>query len=193
MALLLLPAAALAGRGVLSAITYQLDRPLQIESTAAALLGLFPGAVAVQRSFGSTNVVGALAPAAGLLSSVAFVVSLAAIGWKSWPRLAAERPAAERNQALVRALIAALVAFMVWNRVFSPQYLVWILPVGVALSLRRGAGALLAVLCVVFALTQLVYPVFYAHLESLAPWACALVLARNGLLAWWGWRILCSA
>jgi hypothetical protein len=188
LALFVAPALALAGRGALSAITYQLDRPLQIESTAAALLGMVPGAVSIERSFGSTNVIGALAPAASALSTIALLAALAGIGWITWPRLASDRPTTERNAAMIRALVAALVAFMVCNRVFSPQYLVWILPVGVALSLRRGA--MLAVLCVVFALTQLIYPVSYAHLEALAPWACALVLVRNGLLAWWGWQLL---
>ena len=60
---------------------------------------------------------------------------------------AAARPRSDRR-ALVLASLGAVAAFACLGRVLSPQFLVWIVPLGVlafawrmhALALRRGAG-----------------------------------------------------
>ena len=79
---------------------------------------------------------------------------------------------------------------MAFGKVCSPQYLVWILPLGLGLSLEHRRRAPLVLLLALFAVTQLVYPILYGRLEALRPGVCALVLARNALLLAWSGLLL---
>src|SRR5262249_16907845 len=81
-------------------------------------------------------------------------------------------------------VIATLVVLMATGKVFSPQYLIWLLPLGLLVSIERG-GSLPFLFIVVMALTQLIFPFSYGSLHALRPWACALVLLRTGLLLYW--------
>jgi len=78
-----------------------------------------------------------------------------------------------------------MVLFMVFGRMFSPQYLIWILPLGLLLSLRVS-GRLTGLLLVVFCLTQIVLHA----LDTLSTWAFVVLFLRNGLLLLWsGWLL----
>jgi hypothetical protein len=182
-----------AGGHLVDMLRYHADRPLQIESTWGALMGLLhavaPGAVQVEKTFGSTNVAGTLGHAASSLSTLVTVAGLLAVYVVTWRRLAAPA-AADRARATLAATVAVFAVFITCSKLSSPQYLVWILPMGLALSLADGDRAELSLLLVVLALAQLVYPVSYARLESLRPGACALVLARNLTLIVWTVRLL---
>ena len=178
---LFLPVWLLAGPGLLEAVRYQAERPVQVESTAAALLGLLrtvaPAVGGPVESHGSTGVEGP-----GVAPLLLATELLLAVGWiglarrLSTPRLSIG--------AMAAAAMASLVLWMTLGRVFSPQFLVWVLPLAALVGALHGRRALLlfAGICI---LHQAVYPGAYASLKDLAPWACALVLARNlGLLAW---------
>ena len=115
---------------------------------------------------------------------VAAVAAIAGVGaFKSW------RGAS--FAALFPALSLSLVlAFIVFNKVGSPQYLTWLIApmvLGIVIDRRRwwpvAAVALLAAL-----LTQLVYPIMYGLLLVQDPRAAAVLTARNVvmvvLLAW---------
>jgi hypothetical protein len=197
--LIFVPALASAGGRLWETLRYHTARPVQIESTWGAALGLVhavaPDWVAVEKTFGSTNVAGRLGPLCNRLSTLATLLGLAGVYALAWRRLAAvdgdDGPARQaRARIALEAAAAAFVAFIALGKVCSPQYLVWILPLGVGLSLddrRRAPLVLLLALC---GLTQLVYPVLYGRLESLRPGVCALVLARNGLLLAWAGLLL---
>lgn len=198
LAATVVPALRVAGDGLYDFARYHAARPLQIESTWAALLGLFArGSVSVQRSFGSTNLAG---PAVRWLSPVAalgpIAAALALAGWL-WRAFRLLPPGESGDGARARAALAAgcasLVAFMVLGKVFSPQYLGWILPLGAALSLVDGRRRARLLFLALMGATQLVYPIAYGALESLAPWACALLLARNAVAAAWAIAILDGA
>ena len=183
---LLLPVLALAGLALLEAVRYHSQRPVQVESTAAALLGLVrvvaPGVGGAVQSHGSTGVVG---PGAGPLAEgcqLLLVVGLGAVAWR------ARRTGNVAALALVA--MAPLVLWMTLGRVFSPQFLVWVLPLAALAGALRGRRAL-AAFAVICALNQAVYPGAYESLKDLAPWACALVLVRN--LALLGWTLLLLA
>ena len=88
---------------------------------------------------------------------------------------------------IVRGQVAVLVIYMISGKVFSPQHLVLLLPLGLFLSLRRGPR-LTRLLLVVLGLTQLVFPALYDQLKGLSAWAFAVVLLRNCLLL--GWALL---
>ncbi|GAA3767800.1 hypothetical protein GCM10022240_20270 [Microbacterium kribbense] len=80
--------------------------------------------------------------------------------------------------------LALVTAFIIANKVGSPQYLTWIvvpLVTGLVIERRRwGPPAVLAL--VVSALTQVVYPMTYGGLLLAQPGPAAVLTARNVLL-----------
>jgi hypothetical protein len=193
LAVVVLPWLLSAGWSLLDLLAYHRDRPLQIESSAGALFALLGGrAVSQVYTFGSYNLVGPHLATVLSLTSVVTVGGLLGLGGTIWHRLAgldaAERRAGGEAELLIGATLAALIVLMVGGKVFSPQYLVWLLPLAVYLSVgdRLALGLLLAV-C---GLTQLVYPILYGLLMELWPAVLLLALLRNGLLIAWGLYIL---
>ncbi len=182
-----------AGQQVLEVFRYHADRPLQIESTWGALLGLLHalglGAASVELTYGSINVI---APAARLLAPLAYVATAAgllAVYAVTWRRLDADS-AAERGRVVLEASAAVFAVFVACDKVASPQYLVWILPRGVALSLTAPGRACLVLFLLFMGLAQAVYPIAYDSLQELQAAACLLVLARNSTLLAWGILLL---
>jgi hypothetical protein len=177
--LVVAPFFAVAGRAVLESAQYHVARPLQIESTGAALVALLARpSLAVVQSYGSVNLVGAPADwARGVCGPLALVAIAASYGYAAL-RLERARDDEARERALVAAVLAPLAAFMLTAKVFSPQYLVWLLPLAVLATLARGGGGrwLWLGICVA---SQIIYPAVYPELIRLAPWMCALLLARN--------------
>ncbi|GGH47632.1 glycosyltransferase 87 family protein [Microbacterium album] len=113
--------------------------------------------------------------------------SIAALGWHK----------AARGASIVRLLpplsLALVTALIVFNKVGSPQFHVWLIPPLVLwLVLDRRRAFPLAVLALVAALlTQLVYPVLYGHLLAAAPTAVAVLTVRNAtLIALLAWSVL---
>ncbi len=175
-------------------------RPLQLESTGAAVLGLlqagWPGSVETVMSYGSYNLlpVGpALAGCEALLRKLCAPLLLLGVLWVyvrtglRMRALARRGALAELGEWALRGQVAVLVIYMISGKVFSPQYLVWLLPLGLFLSLRRGPRLTRLLLCVL-GLTQLVFPALYDQLKGLHAWAFAVVLLRNCLLL--GWALL---
>jgi hypothetical protein len=84
----------------------------------------------------------------------------------------------DTDRRLATAWAGALVAFTVFGKVLSPQYLTWIVPFVPLAAGRRGvcaSGTLLAAL----ALTQ---PYSYGGKPWLVDWTVWALLARNVLL-----------
>jgi hypothetical protein len=169
-------------------VAYHRLRPLQLESTLAAALGLWRafGGPPVQyvQTFGSSNLAGAAADAALRATAPLTLVGLALAWAWTWIRVVRAPTAAEAQLAALQGAAAALVSLMVLGKVLSPQYLVWVLPLGALLCAARG-GASPWIFLGALALTQIVYPATYSALQELRPWACGLVLSRNALLVGW--------
>jgi len=93
--------------------------------------------------------------------------------------------AAERETDLVLlGAISLAAAFIVFNKVGSPQYMQWITPiVAVGLVTRRNEwrfpGLVLAIIC---ALTTLDFPILYTTLLGLNPVAAVVLGLRNVML-----------
>jgi Glycosyltransferase family 87 len=163
--------------GGLDALRYHLDRPVQVESTPAlALLALDEagigdaGTVASHRSDGLVHRADGLVSGA-LLALLAGVVALLAL-------FAARRP---EPRSLVLASLAAVTAFVVLGKVLSPQFLIWILPLG-ALAFAWRMHSLAAVVAAAAVLTQLEFPARYFDLVAREPLPLALVTLRNAAL-----------
>jgi hypothetical protein len=127
VALAFAAAIAIAGGAALSGFTYASDRPLQIESTPATLLwlGTLVGIPAhPEFSFVSLNMVGPLDVVLKPLSAVALVAGCLIVYWRQM-----------RHRLTVgQAVLACLCAVMVTNKIFSPQYIIWVLPIVAAVE-----------------------------------------------------------
>ncbi len=191
-----------AGSHLLDLLRYHAGRPLEVESTGAALLtiGRFfdPASAWRVEAFGFDNVVGPADRFLLPLADVAPLVATAGIAaWSLVQTRAALRGAdGERvsGEILVRAACATLAATMTLGKVFSAQYLTWLLPAGALVSVldagsrRRTAIYLLAAAML---LTQLNQHVFYGLLgRGPEPLLGVLVLARNALVMAWAVWIL---
>jgi hypothetical protein len=164
-------------QGALDAVRYHLDRPVQIESMPAqALLALDHASLGDALSVASHRSDGILHPADGLVSGVfaaglVGVIALLAL-------FAARRP---DPRSLVLASLAAVTAFAVLGKVLSPQFVIWILPLG-ALGFAWRMHALAAVTAAAAVLTQLEFPARYFDLVDRETLPLALVALRNAAL-----------
>jgi len=138
-----LPFLVLAPHGLIESFRAQAARGLQIESLGAQLLvaadhlGLYTVTVAHHTSGAvSYDLRGSLPQALGAICSA---LQLAAVGLVAW--LYARGRDEERR--LVVAFAAAVAGFLAFTRFFSPQYLVWVVPL-VVLVESAAAWALLA-------------------------------------------------
>ena len=171
-----LPFVVLSPHGVWSSISGQASRPLQIESLGAALLlgahqawGL---PIEQVNSHGSDNLGGSTADAFATLHGIAAPLVVLAL-WIAFARGEATR------ERLFRYAAAAVCAFIVFGKVLSPQYLIWLIPL-VPLVRSRAAWGLFAAALL---LTQLWFPHRYLDLAyGFDPRSSWLVLARDLVL-----------
>lgn len=188
-----LPIAYAAGTTLDRVMWYHVDRPLEIESTAAGLLGLWhavdPSAVSFIFSFGSNNVRGPLVEAGLWASNLATAIALAAVYLVGWRELQRAATAAAQARVLAGATLLALVALIAFGKVSSPQYFTWLIPLGTLMTLIDGRTSTMALFLGSMALAQIVFPTEMHAVIRFAPWACALVVARNAALLGWAMRL----
>ena len=160
--------------GALSGFNYAGARPLQIESTPATLLwlGTLLGAPArADYSFVSLNYVGPLDTILKPLSMVALLALCLLVYWRQ----------AQGRLTVGQAFVACLCAVVATNKIFSPQYLIWLLPVVAAVE---GFSFLWLAICI---LTTLEYPIIYLMRQPIltvpyTPEFMPLIAVRNLLL-----------
>jgi hypothetical protein len=184
-----LPFAVLAPGGLRAMFADQLGRPLQVESLGAAVLmaaehfGLHP--LATVTSHGAQALSGRGAGLAADLSTVLEVVAVVAV----WIVFARRRSA--NGEATLLAAAAAMAALVAFDRVLSPQYLIWLAPFIPLVRGGRGvfAGALLLL---ALGLTQTWFPWHYwsLALDHAAPWSWYLLSRDLALVALAGLLVL---
>ena len=81
-------------------------------------------------------------------------------------------------RGLVLAALAAVLAFAALGKVLSPQYVLWLVPLG-ALAFAWRMHALAAALGAAALLTQLEFPSRYLDLVDREPFPLAVVALRN--------------
>src|SRR6476659_8021326 len=176
-----LPFAIVSPEGLWDSVSGQASRPLQVESLGAAFLTTFSHPEIVT-SHGSQNVVGhhALGVAFGALQLVVLVAL-----WVAFAR----GPAT--SDRLVRYAAACTCAFVVFGKVLSPQYLIWLLPLVPLVRGRRGLPAT-GLLTAALLLTQVWFPQRYFD-YALEFRNAGVVLLRDlvlvGLLAVLAWPL----
>ena len=134
----------------LGPFTFNAHRPLQVESVPASLLwltGLAGLPTAADRSFNSYNLVGLAGEVIGLAADLALVGGCLLVYWRQLGR----------RMAFGRALALCVLVVICTNRVLSPQYLIWALPLVVEVE---GPSLLWLLVC---AATTIIYPVLYVN------------------------------
>lgn len=141
-----------------SQFSYFVSRPMQIEATGSGMLWiatLFGFPARTVYTFGSLNVVSSLDGMVSLLSSAAFALGCLYVVWLQW-----------RNKLnLLQTFIALLLVFIVTGKVFSPQYLIWVLPLlayAYPLDLLWFPAWMLISL-----LTTIIYPYLYTRTKQI--------------------------
>jgi hypothetical protein len=169
-------AVAVSPDGAADAVRYHLDRPVQVESSPAlVLLGLDAAGAGEARSVTSYRSDGLLHPASDVVTSL-FAAAFALFVALLCVAVATSRAAAGRQ--LVIASLAACVGFAVLGKVLSPQFLIWLVPLG-ALAFAWRLHALAAAVAVAALLTQIEFPAHYFDVVAREPLAVALVAVRN--------------
>jgi hypothetical protein len=79
------------------------------------------------------------------------------------------------------ASAAAVCAFIVFDRVLSPQYLIWLAPLVAVLPGRRGLAAV-ALLACAMSMTQIYYPLHFDPLKTFEPLESWAVVGRDLVL-----------
>jgi uncharacterized membrane protein len=173
------PFLVLAPHGLWDSLSGQVSRPLQIESLGAAFLTTF-GSPRVVTTHGSQNLAGH--GAAGALVAVLQAAVVVAL-WLGYAR------GPQTPVRLLRYAAACVCAFVALDKVLSPQYLLWLIPLVPLVRGLRGAvaAATLTAACV---LTQVWFPLRYFDYVAtfrLAPVVLArdlLLVALLAVLAW---------
>ncbi|HTO26864.1 MAG TPA: hypothetical protein VMJ49_13240 [Gaiellaceae bacterium] len=173
------PFAVVAPHGVWWAIRREATRPLEIESVGATVLtaahelfGLHLHVVAAAASHG----LGGSAPDA--VAEVTRVLTVLALAGVYWLYARSERTAND----LAVACASAVTAYVVFAKVFSPQYLLWLVPLVPLVGGRRGLRAS-ALLVVILGVTQIFEPYKYAdYWQHLTTWVTWTVILRNALV-----------
>ena len=168
--------------GTLSGFQYAGGRPLQVESTPASILWLgsiFGIPAYPSYSFTSLNFVGPLDAFLKPASAIALV------GGCFWVYIRQ----AEGKLTVGQAFLACLGIVLVTNKIFSPQYLIWIIPVVAAVE---GLDLIWLAICF---LTWCDYPIIYQLHHPIQTvtysWQFMPVLAlRNGLLLYVTLRVI---
>jgi hypothetical protein len=175
------------GANVLSFVTQQTGRGLQIESPAATPFVLAAATGGPWSLYYDTTILtfqlrgDGVATVASLLTPLLVVLVLALLG----AALLGVRRGADPAVLVPWTGLAVVLALMVANKVGSPQFVSWLaVPValgllGLGFRLRGGFGVPAVLALVMAALTQGVYPLFYDEIIGLHPGGVALLVLRN--------------
>ena len=179
------------GTNVFSFVLQQQDRGIQIESVMATpwmwlakfgLASIFFDDVVLTNQVSGELVLE--------IASVSNYILFGAIGITAFLAIRAIRAGRDRTEVFVLASLTGVLDLIVFNKVGSPQFMIWMAVVLVALvyfGINKSKLALV-IGAAILLLTQLVYPIFYLELLGLETLPLGLLTLRNlllvGLLIW---------
>jgi len=185
VAMMTLPFLVMSPSGVWRIAAYHIDRPLQIESTGAAyLLGLHALAgipLSVSFSFGSQGLAGHGPDAISTISSALLLAAIVAIAVTLALLLRRTRRGPADARLFLAAAAATMAALLAGGKVLSPQFLIWLLPVGFVVAGRYGGWTFLGTV-VASMLTAAYFPHSYWRLVALENGPIALLVLRDAAL-----------
>lgn len=180
-------------------VTEQTNRALQLEAPVTtpwvwlATLGQRDTVIYENLAIATREVSG---PGASLVASLMTPVMFGAIAAIFVLMVIAQRRQADASQLLLLGSLALVGAFIVFNKVGSPQYMLWLVPivavgVGSSWSVWRVPAMLMLTISL---LTTLIFPIFYLPLIDGDLFSLLLLTARNALLiVLLGWSVVVLA
>lgn len=182
----------LAPKGFLYSFGYHVERGLQLETTYSSilLLGHSLGLVSVKLefAFGAWNVVSPAADNLARLSELLLLLALALVYWRFYH---AQREGAVPQSDLtvdqlgtgnlINGSFLAILAFLVFGKVLSPQFIIWLYPLVPLVAGRARNWTWVAFIFIAF-LTYYIYPLHYFELMALEQSAIMILVIRNVLL-----------
>ena len=173
------------GTKVFGFVLQQQERGIQIESVMATpwmwLAKLGSANIFFDEVVLTNQVSGPLVQDLAAISNYIMFIALAITAFLAIRAVQAGR---NRTQVFVLASLTGVLDLIVFNKVGSPQFMIWLAVPLVALvyfGLNRSKVALAMGAAILF-LTQLVYPVFYIELLGLETMPLGLLTVRNLLL-----------
>jgi uncharacterized membrane protein len=172
------PFAVYAPHGVFESFRSQAERGLQVESLGASILllldrlGLYDAQVVRTTGVAGRNLVGSAADAVAVASLALEALAVAAV-WALYARVR------DARAGLPLAFAAAVAGFIAFTKVFSPQYLVWLVPLVVLVG---GAAGIAAISLAAAALVLGQVWFFHYHALFRVEWPVWLLLARDLVL-----------
>lgn len=142
---------------VISQVQYFLQRPVQIESSAASMLWLAHAlgmSWTIAYTFGSINIISPLDTLVSHITTAIFMLSVLVVLWWQW----------RGKMAFGQVAVGLLLLFVTTSKVFSPQYLIWLIPL-LAYVLVSSA-AWLWIWGGISLLTTFIYVYFYSQLTD---------------------------
>ena len=173
------------GTKVFGFVLQQQERGIQIESVMATpwmWLAKFGSAnIFFDDSILTNQVSGPLVQELAAVSNYLLFIALAITAFLA---IRAVRAGRNRTQVFALAALTGVLDLIVFNKVGSPQFMIWLAVPLVALvyfGINKSKVAL-AMGAAILLLTQLVYPVFYIELLGLETMPLGLLTVRNLLL-----------
>ncbi len=185
--LIALPYALMAPAGLLRSFLNHLQRPVQLESTWALPFlwakELLKIPVRTEFTYGSDNIVSMHTGVISLLSGLVLATVLA-LGYYAFYHSSREAGVnkAGGQAEIVRFAAISLLTFILFGKVFSPQYVIWLLPL-IPLAMGGGRRMIVALFLVALLLTQYEYPYHYPQLVGMSEFMVGEVTLRD-LLLW---------
>lgn len=190
---------------LLNFLTQQGDRGMQLEATFTtpwlwlSVLGVGDSRMYMNTDINSMQVDG---PGTGFMSvlmqPLLLLAAAAVAGLTFWALHQGKLSGGvDRTELLLSGALTLVTAFIVFNKVGSPQFMVWLAPaVAVGLAHNWKEWRVPATMLIVIAVaTYFIYPLFYDALSHNNPWMALVLTIRNVLLVvlfFWSARRLYS-
>ena len=190
---------------LLNFLTQQGDRGMQLEATFTtpwlwlSVLGVGDSRMYMNTDINSMQVDGPGTALMSVLMQPLLLLAAAAVaGLTFWALHQGKlNGGVDRTELLLSGALTLVTAFIVFNKVGSPQFMVWLAPaVAVGLAHNWKEWRVPATMLIVIAVaTYFIYPLFYDALSHNNPWMALVLTIRNVLLVvlfFWSARRLYS-
>jgi len=183
VALVMLPLIMVGGRAALYFVDWQQARGVEIESVVSGVVLLahlaFGANATANHAFNSWQISSPLADVLASPLPILTLVSLALVFAAAFAGFRAEHGAAPTAQGdlLSACLMAVLLVVILTNKVLSPQYLVWLIPLAALRPMREAV-----LLALVGGLTLAIFLLNWPQLLALDAGMIVLLNVRNVLL-----------
>jgi uncharacterized membrane protein len=185
----ILPGLILSPSGLWETFEYHAQRGLQIESIYASILELLNALNVIHLrfifNFGSYNI---NSPIGDIFSNLSFFIMLLCLiaTYIGYFILTVKKPEFEESslsntcdtKILAGYTTIAIIVFTLTNKVFSPEYIIWIYPfIALITGNRRTLSCLLFIL--IGLMTFFIYPIYYTGILLGDVLVCGILLLRN--------------